>query len=152
VRRERGEQGTERRLVLGGQAAEDVLLGSREALVQVVEDDPAVVGGHDQPGTAVAGVLAALDQVCLLQVIKQIGHDGPVNAQPGGERGLAARLVPGGGGQHLVAAVAAGQALGHRIGRLDVPAEYHREPPAKLAGKAVRHRAHSSMVRPSAGL
>jgi len=33
VRRERGEQGTERRLVLGGQAAEDVLLGSREALV-----------------------------------------------------------------------------------------------------------------------
>src|SRR5579872_3013913 len=48
VRRKRAQQGTERRLVLGGEAAEDVLLGSGEALVQVVEDRPAVVGGHHE--------------------------------------------------------------------------------------------------------
>ena len=97
MRRERGEQGTECHLVLGGQAAEDVLLGSREALVQVVEDRPAVVRGHNEPRATVARVLAALDEVCLSQVIKQVGHHRPVNAQPGRERGLTAWLVPRGG-------------------------------------------------------
>jgi len=127
-----------------------VLLGSGEALVQVVEHRPAVVRGHDEPGATVARILAALDQVRLNQVIKQVGHHGPVNAQPGRERGLAAWLVARGGGQDLVAAMATGQAFGHRVGRLDVPAEHHGQPPAKLSGKAVGHRAHASIVRPSA--
>ena len=87
-----------------------------------------ILGGlspEDQAGAAVAGVLAALDQAGLGQVVEQVGHDRAVNAQPGRERGLAAWLVPRGGGQHLVAAMAARQALGHGVGRLDVPAEHN---------------------------
>jgi hypothetical protein len=65
VRGQRRQEGTESYLILGGKAAEDVLLGSREAPAQVIEDGPAVVGSDDEAGPAVAGVLAALDQVGL---------------------------------------------------------------------------------------
>jgi hypothetical protein len=122
-----------------------------EAPIELGEELDAVVGGDDPAGSPIGRIRAAFDHPRRLEVVEQVGHDRAVNAQPGREHGLAAWLVPRGGGQHLVAAMAARQALGHGVGRLDVPAEHHGQPPAKLLREALGHHAHAPIVRPPVG-
>jgi hypothetical protein len=117
------QQVAERFLLRGTQAGKQVLFGAAEALVQLGQDLPAVRGRGHPAGTPVHRVRLALHEAGAFEVVKQVGHDGAVDAEPARQRRLTARLVAGGRAQHLIAAVAAGHALGRRVGRLHVCAE-----------------------------
>jgi hypothetical protein len=71
------EQGPERLAVRClVQSGQHLVLGLAEPLAELVQQGPAVGGGHDPPGPAVGRVGPALDQAGLGQAVQQVGHHG----------------------------------------------------------------------------
>ena len=103
------KQGPERLAVLVVvESGQYLVLGGAQPLAEFAEESPAAHGGHDPPGPAVGRIRPPLDQADLGQAVQQVSHHRPVDAQMLGQRKLAAVLVPGRRGEHLVAARAAG--------------------------------------------
>ena len=132
------QQATKRLLLRIIQASQQMHLGPAESLVQIGQHVPASRRQHDPAAAPVIRVRLALHQTSAYQVIQQVGHNGPIDAEKVRERRLAARLITGRRGQNLVGPVPARQALSHSVRSLDVTAEHYGERPAQVAGDPLR--------------
>ena len=117
-------------ILLAVQAAQHLLLGGTQPLARIGQGVAAARGGQDAAGPAVGRVGASLDEPGRLEVVEQVGHDRAVHPQAVGQGQLAAVLVPGGRGEHLEAARAAGQVGQGVLGGLEVAAEDHARAPS----------------------
>ena len=88
-------------------------LGRPEALIEGGQEFGALLGDDDVAGAPIGRVGPTFDQVCCFEVVEEVGHDGAVDTEVLGQGELAADGAPGGSGQHLIAAWAAGE-VGHR--------------------------------------
>jgi hypothetical protein len=90
------------------------------------------LGGDDTSHPSVARIRSTLDQSCGLEIIKEVGHDGPIDAQMLGQSQLTSDVRPSRGGQDLVAAGAAWK-FGHgRVGGFDIGPENNAQSPAEV--------------------
>ncbi len=87
---------------------------------------------HDAAGAPVGRVGLALDEPGPLDVVEQVGHDGPVDAELLGEGQLGALPSDGGGGEHLINARPARHVAHHGVGDLHVGAEHHAQRPPQI--------------------
>jgi len=102
--------------VLVGEADQEARLGGGEALPHFGEVGAAGVGEDDLACAPVAGAGSADDQVVRLEVVEEVCHHGPVQADLLGQGRLGGRLALGEGDRHEVAAGAAGQVVSEKRG------------------------------------
>ena len=116
---------------------EQVCLGGLQAVIEGGQEPGALGGDDDSASSSIGGIGLTFDQPGPFEVIEEVGHDRPVDAQVVGQGQLATDLPMGGGGHHLVATRAAGK-LGYcLIGGSHVSPEHHAERPAQILSQRV---------------
>ncbi len=112
-------------------------LRSPESVVEAAEEFVALLGGDDPAGAPVGRIGATFDQTRGFEVIEQVGHDRPVDAEVLGQGELAGDGALGGGGKDLVTPWPT-RKVGHGgVGRLDIGPKDHAQAPPQVVGQCV---------------
>jgi hypothetical protein len=145
------------------QWGENVGLGCPEAPIELGEELGAAWGGDDPASSSISRIRAAFDQTRRLEVVEEVGHDGPVDAEVLSQSELTPNRALGRRRKDLVAPRTAGE-VGYRlVGGLDVgpkdsaqaPSEVVRQSVVAAAGipnfvSVTRDVVHDFIIRPRA--
>jgi hypothetical protein len=121
------QESSKHRALLFAEPGENVVLGGAQPFVEAGEPLAAPWSGHDPTSAAVGGVGLAFYDLCRLEVVEEVGHDGPIDPEMLCQFQLTGDRTAAGGGEDLVAPWSTGQIGQDGLDRFEVRPEHHSE-------------------------